>query len=63
MSASKASNTATDFLAAVIEHVPPKSQHLIRYYGLLPKPTAFYSNVKELSIVLRHDHLGAVNHI
>ena len=25
---------ATDFLAAVIEHIPPKSQHTIRYYGL-----------------------------
>ena len=25
---------ATTFLAAVIEHIPPKSQHTIRYYGL-----------------------------
>ena len=25
---------ATDFLAAAIEHIPPKGQQTIRYYGL-----------------------------
>ncbi|MFT5471038.1 MAG: hypothetical protein ACI8UO_006171 [Verrucomicrobiales bacterium] len=26
--------TTGDFLAAAIEHIPPKGQHLVRYYGL-----------------------------
>ncbi|MBL9155007.1 MAG: transposase [Verrucomicrobiales bacterium] len=26
--------TAPDFLAALVEHIPPKSQHTVRYYGL-----------------------------
>ena len=25
---------ATDFLAAAVEHIPPKGQHTVRYYGL-----------------------------
>ena len=25
---------ATDFLAAAVEHIPPKSQQTVRYYGL-----------------------------
>ena len=25
---------ATDFLAAAVEHIPPKNQHTVRYYGL-----------------------------
>ena len=39
--------TATDFLAAAIEHIPPKGQQTIRYYGIysnksrgLARPTA-----------------------
>ena len=26
--------SATDFLAAAVEHIPPKNQHTVRYYGL-----------------------------
>ncbi len=26
--------SATDFIAAAVEHIPPKNQHTVRYYGL-----------------------------
>ena len=26
--------SATDFIAATVEHIPPKSQQTVRYYGL-----------------------------
>ncbi|MCF7733229.1 MAG: transposase [Akkermansiaceae bacterium] len=30
---------AIDFLAAVIDHAPPKSQHTVRYYGIYSNKT------------------------
>lgn len=45
--------TASDFIAELTQHIPPKCKHLIRYYGV------YFSRIKgKVNRVVRYEKFG-----